>query len=59
MSGAEEQDKIRQEYIESFGIQFLRFTNEVCQTVYNRIEEIKIVGTTYVLKNRTSAKRFH
>jgi very-short-patch-repair endonuclease len=43
MSGAEEQDKIRQEYIESFGIQFLRFTNGVCQTVYNKIEEIKIV----------------
>jgi very-short-patch-repair endonuclease len=52
MVGAEEQDKIRQEYIESFGIQFLRFTNEnvyknidgVCQSVYNKIEEIKIVG---------------
>ena len=51
MHGAEEQDKLRQEYIESFGIRFLRFTNEdvytnidgVCQTVYNRIEEIKIV----------------
>jgi hypothetical protein len=48
---AEVQDKIRQEYIESFGIQFLRFTNEdvyknidgVYQTVYNKIEEIKIV----------------
>jgi very-short-patch-repair endonuclease len=51
MPGAEEQDKARQEYIESFGIQFLRFTNEdvyknidgVCQTLYNRIEGIKIV----------------
>ena len=49
ISSAEEQDKIRQEYIESFGIQFLRFTIEdvyknidgVCQTVYNKIEEIK------------------
>jgi very-short-patch-repair endonuclease len=51
LPGAEEQDKIHQEYIESFGIQFLRFTNEdvykningVCQTVYNKIEEIKNV----------------
>ena len=51
MTGAEEQDKTRQEYIESFGIQFLRFTNDdvyknidgVCQTVYNKVEEIKMV----------------
>jgi very-short-patch-repair endonuclease len=49
--GAEEYDKARQEYIESFGIEFLRFTNEdmytnidgVCKTVYAKIEEIKIV----------------
>ena len=49
MFGAEEQDRIRQEHIESFGIQFLRFTNEdvlknidiVCQTVYNKIGDIK------------------
>ena len=55
MSGAEVQDKIRQEYIESFGIQFLRFTNEdvyknidgVCQTVYNKIEEVAIVEGKY------------
>jgi very-short-patch-repair endonuclease len=52
MRGAEEQDKVRQEYIEAFGIRFLRFTNEdvcknvdgVCQTIYSVIEEIKIVG---------------
>jgi very-short-patch-repair endonuclease len=58
MVGAEEQDKIPQEHIESFGIQFLpaspaggRITNEdvcknidgVCQIIYNKIEEIKIV----------------
>ena len=51
MPGAEDQDKARQEYIESFGIGFLRFTNEdvytnidgVCQIVYDKIEEIKIV----------------
>lgn len=56
ISDAEEKDKMRHEYIESFGIQFLpaspaggRFTNEdvyknidgVCQTVYNKIEEKK------------------
>jgi very-short-patch-repair endonuclease len=49
MIGAEDQDKARQEYIEAFGIQFLRFTNEdvcknidgVCQTVYNKIEELR------------------
>jgi very-short-patch-repair endonuclease len=56
--GAEEYDKERQEYIETFGIQFLpaspaggHFTNEdvytnidgVCQTFYDKIEEIKIV----------------
>jgi very-short-patch-repair endonuclease len=51
MFGAEEQDRIRQEHIESFGIQFLRFTNEeviknidgVCQIVYNKIEDMKDV----------------
>ncbi|MGD1043789.1 MAG: endonuclease domain-containing protein [Bacteroidota bacterium] len=51
MPGAEEQDKARQEYIESFGIQFLRFTNEdvyknidgVCKTVFNKIREIKMM----------------
>ena len=48
MPGAEEQDKIRQKYIESFGIQFLRFSNEdvctnievVCQDIFNTIEEM-------------------
>ena len=53
VSGAEDYDKARQEYIESFGIQFLpaspaggRFTNEdvcknidgVCQEIYEKIE---------------------
>jgi very-short-patch-repair endonuclease len=55
MSGVEVQDKIRQEYIESFGIKFLRFTNEdvyknidgVCQTVYNKIEEVAIAKGKY------------
>jgi very-short-patch-repair endonuclease len=49
--GAEEYDKSRQEYIETFGIRFLRFTNidvcenldGVCQVVFNKIEEIAIV----------------
>ncbi len=49
MPGAEDQDKARQEYIESFGIEFLRFTNEdvytniegVCQTVYNAVDELR------------------
>jgi very-short-patch-repair endonuclease len=47
--GAEEQDKARQEHIEAFGIQFLRFTNEdvynnidgVCQSVYNVVDELR------------------
>jgi very-short-patch-repair endonuclease len=51
MPGAEEQDKMRQEYIEAFGIRFLRFTNPdvcenldgVCQMIFNKVEEIKIV----------------
>jgi very-short-patch-repair endonuclease len=49
MPGAEDQDKARQEYIESFGIEFLRFINEdvytniegVCQTVYNAVDELR------------------
>jgi very-short-patch-repair endonuclease len=49
MPGAQEQDKIRQEHIEAFGIRFLRFTNEdvcknvdgVCQTVYNTVDELR------------------
>ena len=51
MPGAEEQDKARQEYIEAYGIRFLRFMNPdvcenidgVCQDIYDKIEEIKIV----------------
>ena len=47
MPGIEGHDNIRQEYIESFGIQFLRFTHEdvcknidgVCQNIYIKIEE--------------------
>jgi very-short-patch-repair endonuclease len=50
---AEEYDKERQEYIEAFGIQFLRFTNTdvcenlggVCQTIYDKIEEMKSIET--------------
>ncbi len=49
VTGTEEYDKERQEYIEAFGIQFLRFTNEdvcknvdgACQIVYNTIEELR------------------
>jgi very-short-patch-repair endonuclease len=49
MPGAEDQDKVRQEYIEAFGIRFLRFANEdvcknvdgVCQTVYNAVDELR------------------
>ena len=47
--GAEKQDKARQEYIEAYGIQFLRFTNPevcdnldgVCQMIYEEIETLK------------------
>ncbi len=47
--GAQEQDKIRQEHIEAFGIRFLRFTNEdvyknidgVCRAVYDAIEKLR------------------
>ena len=46
MPGAEEQDTVRQNYIEALGIHFLRFTNVdvsenldgVCQTIYETIE---------------------
>lgn len=49
--GAENYDKERQEYIEAFGIRFLRFTNTdicenidgVCQDIYNEVDEIKSV----------------
>jgi very-short-patch-repair endonuclease len=45
--GAEEQDKARQEYIEAFGIRFLRFTNTdvcenldgICQVIFDDIEK--------------------
>ncbi len=44
----EEYDKARQDYIESFGIQFLRFTNDdvrknidgVCKIIYNEIDKL-------------------
>jgi very-short-patch-repair endonuclease len=46
MPGAEKQDKARQEYIETLGIHFLRFTNVdvlenldgVCQRIFDEIE---------------------
>jgi len=49
ISGAQIQDKARQEYIEAFGIRFLRFVNadvcesldSVCQEIYEEIELIK------------------
>jgi very-short-patch-repair endonuclease len=45
-SGAEEYDKVRQDYIEAFGIKFLRFTNDdvcnnidgVCQEIFDKID---------------------
>jgi very-short-patch-repair endonuclease len=48
--GSEEQDKTRQEYIEAYGIRFLRFINAdvcenmdgVCQIIYDKAEEINI-----------------
>ncbi len=51
VSGAQEQDRQRQDHIESFGIRFLRFTNEdvcknidaVCNTIIDTIEEMKHV----------------
>ncbi len=47
-SNAEEYDKAHQEYIETFGIQFLLFTNEevckniegMCYAIWNKIERI-------------------
>jgi very-short-patch-repair endonuclease len=34
VAGAEDRDKDRQEYIEAYGIQFLRFTNtDVCENL--------------------------
>lgn len=48
-AGVEKQDKARQEYIEAFGIRFIRFANDdicesldsVCQDIYENIEIIK------------------
>ena len=37
LADADTQDKQRQDYIESFGIQFLRFTNE---QVYRNLDEV-------------------
>jgi very-short-patch-repair endonuclease len=47
--GAEDYDNERQEYIEKYGIHFMRFTNEdvnrnidgICQALYDKIEIIK------------------
>jgi very-short-patch-repair endonuclease len=47
-AGAEKHDKARREYIESFGIHFLRFLNtdvcenidNVCQNIYNEIDKL-------------------
>ena len=54
MPGAEERDNVRQDYIEAFGIRFLRFTNDdvctnlngVCQRIFEELghrETMKIV----------------
>ena len=48
VDGADEYDKDRQEHIEAFGIQFLRFSNkevsdnlnDVCDRIYEKIEQI-------------------
>ena len=48
IQGAEEYDNVRQDHIESFGIRFLRFTNEdicnniegVCYTIFEEIEKL-------------------
>jgi len=53
VSSAEEYDKERQEHIEAYGIQFLRFTNidvyenldRICQAIYDKVEEIKSTET--------------
>ena len=50
VAAAEEYDKVRQEYIEAFGIRFLRFTNEdvnrninsVCQKIFTAIEKLTV-----------------
>jgi very-short-patch-repair endonuclease len=49
MPGAEDQDKARQEYIEAYGMRFLRFTNPdicenldgVCQMIYQEIDTLE------------------
>ena len=56
--GTEEYDKARQEYIESFGIRFLRFTNPdvcdnldgVCHMIFEEIESIKKRDTEKITK---------
>ncbi len=49
VDGADEYDKDRQEHIEAFGIQFLRFTNkdvgnnlnDVCDRIFEKVEQMK------------------
>jgi very-short-patch-repair endonuclease len=63
VTGAQEYDRDRQEYIESFGIRFLRFTNTdvtenidgVCQVIFNKIEEDAIVDGT--IRQRKRARK--
>ncbi len=53
VSSAKEYDKERQEHIEAYEIQFLRFTNidvcenlgGVCQAIYDKVEEMKSIKT--------------
>lgn len=52
VDGADEYDKDRQEHIEAFGIQFLRFTNkdvnnnlnDVCDRIFEKVEQLKSAG---------------
>jgi very-short-patch-repair endonuclease len=63
VTGAQEYDRDRQEYIESFGIRFLRFTNAdvcenidgVCQVIFNKIEKDAIVDGT--IRQRKRARK--
>ena len=57
VAGAEEYDNARQEHIEAYGIQFLRFTNSdvyenidgVCQTIWEKIEETVLPDTDKII----------
>jgi very-short-patch-repair endonuclease len=63
VAGAQDYDRDRQEYIEEFGIRFLRFTNTdvienidgVCQVIFNKIEEDAIVDGT--IRQRKRARK--